>query len=147
MIARAPRAPLGMAQPGRAASDVGVHRRILSFPFLDAEVDPLGDRAVSLRGVMALQPEGKQGGRVVVDGGARRAIVDAGKSLLAVGVVGADGEFGAGDAVEVVDEEHRLIGKGIVGVDAGRLDEVAGRHSTEVGGAVIHRDDLVVLAT
>ncbi|MDJ0953845.1 MAG: glutamate 5-kinase [Acidimicrobiia bacterium] len=84
-------------------------------------------------------------GRVVIDAGAARALKERGGSLLAVGVVGAEGQFSVGDAVEVVDGEGNLVGKGLTSVGASMLTQVAGRHTSEVGGEVIHRDDLVVL--
>jgi glutamate 5-kinase len=84
-------------------------------------------------------------GRVRIDAGAAKAVRDRGGSLLAVGVTGVDGEFAVGDAIEVVDGDGVLVGKGVAGVGSSLLAEVAGRHTSEVGAEVIHRDDLVVL--
>ena len=84
-------------------------------------------------------------GRVTIDDGAVRALKDGGGSLLAVGVTGVDGQFGIGDAVEVIDTGGALVGKGLVGIASTTLGDAAGRHTSEVGGEVIHRDDLVVL--
>ena len=83
-------------------------------------------------------------GRVIVDAGAERALVRDGRSLLAVGVTGVEGRFSIGDAVEVVGPSG-VIGKGRVALDASTVQESAGRHSTQVGGEVVHRDDLVIL--
>jgi glutamate 5-kinase len=87
-------------------------------------------------------------GRVVVDEGARRAIVEAGASLLPAGVRAVEGVFGAGDAVEVVDREGALVAKGLVRFDAEALARRAGTRSAdgESPGEAIHRDDLVLLA-
>jgi len=84
-------------------------------------------------------------GRIHVDRGAARALTERGGSLLAVGVTGVDGDFSIGDAVEVIDADGGLLGKGLTGLGASMLTKVAGRHTSEVGGEVIHRDDLVVL--
>lgn len=84
-------------------------------------------------------------GRIAVDDGAAAALKDRGSSLLAVGVVDVEGQFSVGDAVEVIDSAGNLLGKGLVGVGSSMLRRVAGRHTSEVGGEVIHRDDLVVL--
>ncbi len=84
-------------------------------------------------------------GRIVIDDGAAKALKDRGGSLLAVGVVDVEGQFSIGDAVEVIDGAGNLIGKGVAGIGSSMLSQVAGRHTSEVGGAVIHRDDLVVL--
>ncbi|MCP3977489.1 MAG: glutamate 5-kinase [bacterium] len=77
-------------------------------------------------------------GRLTVDAGARRAIVDGGGSLLAVGIDAATGEFTPGDAVEVFDEAGALIGKGLSRMTAKEV-------RAGLDGPVIHRDDLVVL--
>lgn len=84
-------------------------------------------------------------GTVTIDDGATAALRDRGGSLLAVGVTGVTGQFSVGDAVEVVDRAGNLVAKGLVRIGSSMLGKVAGRHTSEVGGEVIHRDDLVVL--
>ncbi len=84
-------------------------------------------------------------GRIAVDRGAVHALVSRGRSLLPVGVTAVDGEFEAGQAVEIVGPDGGLIGKGIAGLSASALADVAGQHSSVAGGVGIHRDDLVVL--
>ncbi|HYZ93283.1 MAG TPA: glutamate 5-kinase [Actinomycetota bacterium] len=90
-------------------------------------------------------------GTVVVDAGARHAIVDLNRSLLAAGVKGTDGSFLPGDAVDIVDEDGRVFARGLVGFSSEELGRVAGmdsaRVSEVVGDAreVVHRDELVVL--
>ncbi|MBT8214095.1 MAG: glutamate 5-kinase, partial [Acidimicrobiia bacterium] len=54
--------------------------------------------------------------------------------------------FDAWDGVEIEDRSGRLVAKGIVGMSSADLSAAAGKHSSEIGGAVVHRDDLVVLA-
>jgi glutamate 5-kinase len=85
-------------------------------------------------------------GVLTVDDGAVAAIVGGGRSLLAAGVIAAQGDFARGDAVEVHDASGRLIGKGLAGLAAATLREVLGQHTSVAGGAAIHRDDLIVLA-
>ncbi len=85
-------------------------------------------------------------GRVAIDAGAVRALVRHGKSLLAVGITSVSGDFAAGAAVEVLGPDGELVGKGLVALDADALRASLGKHSSEVGGEAIHRDDLVVLA-
>jgi glutamate 5-kinase len=88
-------------------------------------------------------------GTIVVDEGARRALVERGRSLLSAGVVSTRGEFAADDAVEIADPEGRVFAKGLVGQPAAVVGRWAGRHSAElpddVAPEVVHRDDLVVL--
>ena len=88
-------------------------------------------------------------GRVVVDAGARAALVDGNRSLLPAGVRAVEGEFDAEDAIEVVDDTGRVFAKGLAGIDAATLRAVAGRRTDQLPEAtpheVVHRDNLVVL--
>jgi glutamate 5-kinase len=91
-------------------------------------------------------------GRIDVDSGAANAIESRGTSLLAVGVTGSRGTFAAGDAVEVSDPTGRVIGKGICGLSADEVRQVAGLSTADVRarlpGApdeVIHRDQFVLV--
>lgn len=77
-------------------------------------------------------------GSLHVDEGARRAVVDGSRSLLAVGVVRCDGRFEAGDAVELVGPDGRAFARGVVGTSS---EEIARRPA---GLEAVHRDRLVV---
>ena len=77
-------------------------------------------------------------GRLVVDDGARDALLGGGGSLLAVGVVRCEGSFAAGDAVELVALDGTILGKGIAGAGA---DELRDRPR---GVEAVHRDRLVL---
>jgi len=91
-------------------------------------------------------------GRLVVDGGAARALVRDGASLLPVGVRSVEGSFGEGDIVDVTDEQGRLLGRGAVRYASEDLDKVRGLklevverfYPDHAGQAAIHRDDLLV---
>jgi glutamate 5-kinase len=74
--------------------------------------------------------------RIAVDDGARRALVERGASLLAVGITGVDGSFRAGDGVELVGPDGLPFARGIASVDAGDLAP---------GVEAVHRDRLVLL--
>jgi glutamate 5-kinase len=88
-------------------------------------------------------------GTVVVDDGARRALLERGVSLLPAGVTGVKGSFEANEPVEIAGPDGRIFAKGLCRLDAAGLREVAGRHTSElpegVTHEVVHRDDLVVL--
>ncbi|MEX1038811.1 MAG: glutamate 5-kinase, partial [Acidimicrobiia bacterium] len=84
-------------------------------------------------------------GELIIDDGAAEAIAVNGRSLLAVGIREIGGDFVAGDAVVVNDAQGNTIAKGLVRLGSSSVKEVAGKHSELAGGAVIHRDDLVVL--
>jgi glutamate 5-kinase len=76
-------------------------------------------------------------GRIRVDAGARRAIVQGGASLLGVGVVSCEGAFEAGDAVELLGPDGKPFAKGIA--------SVAAREAATRGAETVHRDRLVIL--
>ena len=83
-------------------------------------------------------------GQVAVDEGAARALREGGRSLLPAGVTSVDGKFPRGAAVEVTIGQD-LVAKGLVSMSAAEIAGAVGKHSSEAGGEVIHRDDLVVL--
>jgi glutamate 5-kinase len=95
----------------------------------------------------------KPAGTIIVDPGARRALVDGKKSLLPSGVKRVDGRFGAGDAVRVVDDSGAEFARGLCAFDADEVERIAGKRSSEIAAVlgyaaveeVIHRDDLVLL--
>jgi glutamate 5-kinase len=88
-------------------------------------------------------------GTVIVDEGARRALLERGVSLLPAGVTGVKGGFEADEAVEIAGPDGVVFAKGLCRLDAAGLREVAGRRTYElpegVTHEVVHRDDLVVL--
>jgi glutamate 5-kinase len=88
-------------------------------------------------------------GTIVVDDGARRALIERGTSLLPAGVVEVVGAFAADDAVEITDATGRVFAKGLARHDAARITEWRGRHTRDlppdVPPEIVHRDDLVVL--
>jgi glutamate 5-kinase len=88
-------------------------------------------------------------GRLVVDDGARRALVESGRSLLPAGVRAVEGSFDVDDPVEVIGPDGRPFAKGLVRYASATLAGLAGLKTSALPeGApheVIHRDDLVVL--
>ena len=101
---------------------------------------------------MAFSPQTE--GAIVVDSGARRAVVAQGRSLLPAGVKAVKGTFGMGSVVSIQDEEGREIARGLCNFTAEELDRIRGMNTSrihEVLGAeasfdeVVHRDNLVVV--
>ncbi len=91
-------------------------------------------------------------GWLSVDDGAARVLRESGSSLLPVGITEVEGDFDAGDAVEVTGG-GTVIGKGIVDYSAVELSEVIGLKSVEVrerlphaADEVIHRDRFVLVS-
>ncbi|MEY9871391.1 glutamate 5-kinase [Streptacidiphilus sp. MAP12-33] len=92
-------------------------------------------------------------GAVTLDAGAVAAVVERRTSLLPAGVTGVEGDFAAGDPVDLLDENGHIVARGLVNFDARELPRLLGRSTRdlarELGPAyereVVHRDDLVVL--
>jgi glutamate 5-kinase len=93
---------------------------------------PGGARMSSHEGWLAFGV--RPAGTVVVDAGARAAVVERGKSLLPKGVVRVMGEFSAGDAVAIEDERGEVFARGIAGYSSEELARVrAEKWSTATG--------------
>jgi glutamate 5-kinase len=85
-------------------------------------------------------------GRLVLDAGAVAAVCDRRLSLLPAGVTAVEGEFAAGDPVELVGPDAQPVARGLVAYDAAELPALLGRSTRELGlREVVHRDDLVLL--
>lgn len=82
-------------------------------------------------------------GTVEVDAGAARVLREQGSSLLPVGIVSVEGEFDAGDAIEVI-ADGAPVGKGIVNYSAGELARIKGLKSAEVRELMPHAVDEAV---
>ena len=85
-------------------------------------------------------------GRLVLDAGAVRAVLERGSSLLPAGVTAAEGDFNAGDPVELTGADGVPVARGLVGYDSVELPALLGRSTRELGvRELVHRDDLVLL--
>ncbi|QDU94295.1 glutamate 5-kinase [Lignipirellula cremea] len=92
-------------------------------------------------------------GRIYVDDGARRAIAENGRSLLAIGITSVDGPFDKGDLIALYDSAGREVARGLSNYSADDLEKIKGLRSefiTQVLGRfpydeVIHRDNLAVV--
>jgi len=90
-------------------------------------------------------------GRITVDEGAARALLQNGKSLLPSGITGVEGGFEVGNTVSVLDPRGREIARGIVNYAARDIEKIKGCQSQEIKkilgrqdyDEVIHRNNLV----
>ena len=91
-------------------------------------------------------------GRLCLDEGARKAIMEDGKSLLPSGIIGVEGKFDAGDAVSCVDQEGTPLANGLVNYSATEINSIKGLKTSAVAEVlghkdydeVIHRDNLAI---
>lgn len=92
-------------------------------------------------------------GLLRLDPGAVAAVVERRLSLLPAGVTSVDGDFVAGDPVDLIDQNGHAVARGLVNFDATELPALLGRSTPELarelGPAfsreVVHRDDIVLL--
>ncbi len=95
----------------------------------------------------------RSSGKVVVDNGARDALIYKGKSLLPGGVVKVEGSFKIGDCVACVDLKGSVFARGLTKYSSTDLDRIRGLKTSQIESIlgrkdydeVIHRDDLVIL--
>lgn len=93
-------------------------------------------------------------GHLVLDAGARQAIERQGRSLLAIGVVDAVGNFKKGDVVALRDPTGQEFARGLVNYAAADVLRIKGLRTEAIAAAlghcpyqeVIHRDNMAVTA-
>ncbi|MCF6179532.1 MAG: hypothetical protein L3J63_09125 [Geopsychrobacter sp.] len=98
---------------------------------------------------LSTQPNGK----LILDEGAVRAVIKAGKSLLPTGIVGLEGEFERGDTVHICDRRQRPFAIGVVSYNSAELAQIKGHRCAEIEGILgyqyrdeaVCRDNLVLI--
>ena len=91
-------------------------------------------------------------GQLTLDDGAVNVLRDKGRSLLPVGVVAVEGEFGRGDLVVCVDQHKTEVARGLVNYSSLEASRIVGRSSSVIAellgyareAELIHRDNLVL---
>ena len=111
----------------------------------EAATSPANARKAWIAGHMDVE------GSLTIDRGAEAALHQ-GRSLLAAGVVSADGTFSRGSTVALLDTDNNEIGRGLSAYNADDTRAIIGLRSDEIEAvlghpprsAVVHRDDLVL---
>lgn len=91
-------------------------------------------------------------GRLVLDDGAVRALVERRTSLLPAGIIGVEGTFAAGEPVDLVAVDGSSVARGLVNYAASELPRLLGRSTRDLAvelgpeyeREVVHADDLVL---
>lgn len=128
-----------------------VLHQILKGKEIGTLILPKGEALSSRKHWIAFNPKPK--GDLIVDDGAKKAIVQKGKSLLPSGVVKIKGGFDRGDLVTCLGPRGKEFARGLVNYSATELEKIKGFRSDQIESVlgykysdeVIHRDDLVVL--
>ncbi len=92
-------------------------------------------------------------GKIIVNYGAQKAILEKESSLLPIGVVDIKNEFKKGEVVSILDENEKEIARGIVNYNSEDCKKIMGVHSDDISkilgyknyDAVITRDNITVL--
>jgi len=129
----------------------GVLHQILKGKEIGTLILSKGEALSSRKHWIAFNPKPK--GDVTVDDGAKKAIVQKGKSLLPSGVVKIKGSFDRGDLVTCLGPRGKEFARGLVNYSATELEKIKGQRSDQIesilgykySDEVIHRNDLAVL--
>ena len=92
-------------------------------------------------------------GKLILDAGATKALLEEGKSLLPIGVKEVQGEFETGDVVACIDPTGKECARGLVNYSASDTRRIMGQPSSKIAdilGSVaetelMHRDNLIIL--
>lgn len=92
-------------------------------------------------------------GKIKVNQGAKKALVEKEKSLLPIGVIDVIHEFNKGDVISIIDEDEHEFARGMVNYDSKSCRKVIGCHSDDIikvlgfknYNAIITRDNITIL--
>jgi glutamate 5-kinase len=89
-------------------------------------------------------------GKIVVNEGAKKAVVEHHASLLPRGVIGVEGDFASGDAVDIVTLDGEAFARGVSNFSSSQARAAKGRHTDELPDrgrdrTVVHCENLVLL--
>jgi glutamate 5-kinase len=153
-------------EAARTAAMSGVYTYITSginpgplSALLDASVEPPGTlvvpQATLSRKKRWIGMASGYYGVVVVNAGARKALVESQASLLPIGVVAVHGDFSAQQVISIQDEQGREIGRGLSHFSADEIEKIMGVRSEKIAERlgfqnlqerheIVHRNNLVV---
>ncbi|HOF05747.1 MAG TPA: glutamate 5-kinase [Syntrophales bacterium] len=91
-------------------------------------------------------------GKLTLDDGAKKALIEEGKSLLPSGVIAVEGDFHVGDPVLCLDTEGKILAKGLVNYGSEEVGKIMGLKTSKIQQVlgykdydeVIHRDNMAV---
>ncbi len=91
-------------------------------------------------------------GKLILDPGAVRAVTGGRASLLPAGITAVEGDFEAGEPVDLVGQDGQVVGRGLAAFGAAEIPALIGHSTAELRDshgngydkAIVHRDDLVL---
>ncbi len=95
----------------------------------------------------------KPSGQIIVDAGARLALIDKKKSLLSSGILDCTGQFKTGDIVSIADLNKNEFARGLANYSSEEIKRIKGLKSNLIEQVlgykyydeIIHRDNLVII--
>ena len=92
-------------------------------------------------------------GEVVVNEGAKKALIEKQTSLLPIGVIMTKGKFDSGEVICILDEDMNEFARGVSNYNSDECEKIMGKHSSEIKNILgymqsddlINKDNLVVL--
>ena len=154
MVSKLQAAKIAMASGYGLVLAAGHDPRVI-FEILDgAEIgtyfQPRVDRLSARKHWMAFTRHPK--GAIIVDAGARDALVQRHKSLLPSGIVAVKGSYESGELVSLMCKDQEFAG-GLTNFSAKEIEQIRGKKTSQVGKElgqmlfeeVVHRDNLVIL--
>ena len=129
------------------AHEEQVLNRLVSGDDLGTRFVPRGKRLSSRKRWLAAG--GAPRGRLLLDAGASKAL-QAGRSVLPVGIRTVEGEFGVGDLVSLIDPQGQELGRGLVNYPSHEMRQIQGLPSAQLEARLgylghpeaVHRDHL-----
>jgi len=114
---------------------------------LEPDLEPIAARKQWLAGHLQMK------GELIVDSGASKALLNKGRSLLAVGVRAVSGQFQRGECVAIKNEQGDTIARGLANYDALESAKIIGQPTSQIREILgylnepelVHRDNLVIL--
>lgn len=111
---------------------------------------PARDRMAARKHWIAFTKKPK--GKLILDEGAQKALVERNKSLLPSGIHKLEGAFERGDAVRLCDLAGKEFAKGVTNYNSSELIRIIGKKTSEIetilgyhyGHEIVHHDNLVI---
>ncbi|MEW6009157.1 MAG: glutamate 5-kinase [Candidatus Omnitrophota bacterium] len=135
----------------KIANDAGIPAILANGKEENILVDIVGGREVGTYFCAGLKREHKKiwiasgtkpKGKILVDEGAKVAIISKNTSLLSVGIVEVIGEFKANSVVLISDKSGNNFAKGITKFSSSHINQIRGKKGQP---EVVHRNDLVLI--